>query len=179
MTIVATTGSADSHNDGFRFRRTAAAAGLTLCAGALIACSSTTPTATPATSSAAASVAASSAVTGSYPADKAQLCQARDQLKISITALNNPALLTAGTDGIKTALQQVQTSLTALVAAGKQDYQPQIDAVQTSLKDVETAVGKLGNGGGAQNLLAVGSAVSATGTSTSALFKELTAACGS
>ncbi len=155
------------------------ALGLVLCAGALIACSSSSPTGTPASTPTSSAAVATSPASGSYPADKAALCQARDQLKTSIAALTNPALLTGGAEGIKAALTQVQTDLQGVLAAGKQDYQAQIDALQSSLTSVQTAAGQLGNGGGAQTLLAVGSAISATGTAASSLFNELTAACGS
>ena len=181
MSFVSVPGSASRRSDQrFRAGRILPAVGLVLCAGALIACSSTTATTTGTTAASSSSVAvASPGAATSYPAGKEQLCQARDQLKISVTALTSPALLTGGAEGIKTALAQVQTDLQGLLAAGKQDYQPQIEAVQSSLKDVETAVGQLANGGGAQNMLAAGSAISATGTSAAALFKELTTACGS
>ena len=176
-----------SRRTGRWFRaRVLPALGLALCAGALVACTSGSPTGTTAatpTSSAAATTstaaATAAATSGSYPADKAELCQARDQLKTSITALTSPALLTGGTDGITTALTQVQTDLQGVLAAGKQDSQAQIDALQSSLTNVQTAVGQLADGGGAQNLVAVGSAISATGTASAALFNELITACGS
>ena len=116
----------------------------------------------------------------SYPADKQQICQARDQLTTSIAALTTPSLLTGGTAAIKTAVGQVQTDLTAVAAASKQDYQPQVTALQSSLQQLETAVGNLGSGGGAaQDLKTVATAIAATATAAGDLFTQLKTACGS
>ena len=144
----------------------------------LAGCNSAT---SPSTSSSAASSSASSAVSGStgYPAGKEQVCQARDQLKTSISALTNPTLLVGGADAIKAAVTQVQTDLGGIVAAGKQDYEPQVTAVQSSLDQLQTAVGNLGNGNVTQNIQAVGAAIAATGTAAADLFSQLKTTCGS
>jgi len=128
--------------------------------------------------SASASMAGSAGST-SYPAGKEQVCQARDQLKTSTTALTNPSLLTGGSTAIKAAVDQVQTDLTAVAAAGKQDYQPQVTAMQSSLQQLQTAVGNLGNGSASENLKTIGTAIAATGTAAGDLFTQLKTACGS
>src|SRR5450631_3015334 len=120
-------------------------------------------------SSASASTAGSAGST-SYPAGKEQVCQARDQLKTSTTALTNPSLLTGGSTAIKAAVDQVQIDLTAVAAAGKQDYQPQVTAMQSSLQQLQTAVGNLGNGSASENLKTIGTAIAATGTAAGDLF---------
>ena len=122
---------------------------------------------------------AGSAGSTSYPAGKEQVCQARDQLKTSTTALTNPSLLTGGSTAIKAAVDQVQTDLTAVAAAGKQDYQPQVTAMQSSLQQLQTAVGNLGNGSASENLKTIGTAIAATGTAAGDLFTQLKTACGS
>ena len=127
--------------------------------------------------SASASMAGSAGST-SYPAGKEQVCQARDQLKTSTTALTNPSLLTGGSTAIKAAVDQVQTDLTAVAAAGKQDYQPQVTAMQSSLQQLQTAVGNLGNGSASENLKTIGTAIAATGTAAGDLFTQLKTACG-
>ena len=134
-----------------------------------------------AASSSSASSSASSAASGStsYPAGKEEICGARDQLKTSIDALTKPALLLGGTDAIKAAVTQVQTDVNAVVAAGKQDYAPQVNALQTSVESLQTAVGNLGSGSVATNMQAVGSAIATTGMAASDLFTQLKAACGS
>ena len=158
----------------------AGAAAVTL-AVVLAGCSSSTSPSTSTTSSSSAATSASSAASGStsYPAGKEQICQARDQLKTSVTSLTNPTLLVGGTDAIKAAVGQVQTDLSAVVAAGKQDYEPQVTATQSSLNALQTAVGNLGNGSVTENMTAVGTAIASTGTAAAALFTQLKATCGS
>jgi hypothetical protein len=146
----------------------------------LAGCSSST---SPSTSSSASSSssAASSAASGStsYPAGKEEICGARDQLKTSIDALTKPALLLGGTDAIKAAVTQVQTDVGSVVAAGKQDYAPQVTALQTSVDSLQTAVGNLGSGNVTANMQAAGTAIAATGTAAADLFTQLKTACGS
>ena len=112
-----------------------------------------------------------------YPADKQEVCQARDQLKTSVDALAKPALLVQGSAAIKAAVDQVQTDLDALKAAAKTDYQPQITALQTSVHDLQTAVGNVGNGSVAQNMTSLGTAIATVGTDASALFTLLKTTC--
>ena len=150
----------------------------------LAGCSSNTSPSTSSSSAASSSSAsspASSAASGStsYPAGKEEICGARDQLKTSIDALTKPALLLGGTDAIKAAVTQVQTDVSAVVAAGKQDYAPQVNALQTSVESLQTAVGNLGSGSVATNMQAVGTAIATTGMAASDLFTQLKAACGS
>lgn len=157
---------------------TAAAALVVVLTLALTACSSNSPTVTT-TSTPTPSSAAEDSTASSYPAGKEEVCQARDGLTASMAALTDPALLTGGADGIKSALGQVQTSLTALAAAGKADYAPQIDALQSSLAEVQTALGDVGSGNVSTNLVAVGTAIGSAGSAASDLFSQLTTACGS
>ena len=170
-----------------RIRCVAVSAMVAALAIALAGCSSsTTPTPSTSTStgtgttpSASSTSPASSGTPSSYPAGKEQLCQARDQLKTSVASLTNPSLLQQGTVVIKAAVDQVQTDLNAVVAAGTQDYQPQVTALQSALQQLQSATGNLGNGNVSQNLQAVGTAIAATGTAAADLFGQLQATCGS
>ena len=168
-----------------RIRCVAVSAMVAALAIALAGCSSsTTPststsTSTGTTPSASSTSPASSGTPSSYPAGKEQLCQARDQLKTSVASLTNPSLLQQGTVVIKAAVDQVQTDLNAVVAAGTQDYQPQVTALQSALQQLQSATGNLGNGNVSQNLQAVGTAIAATGTAAADLFGQLQATCGS
>ena len=114
-----------------------------------------------------------------YPAGKEQVCQARDQLKSSVEALAKPSLLVGGTSSIKAAVTKVQDDLTSLKSAAKTDYKPQVDAVQTSVKDLQTAVSDHGSKSISQNLQDIGTAISNVGTTSSALFTQLKSSCGS
>jgi hypothetical protein len=168
----------------------AVAAALAVFAVTAAGCSSTSTSTSTSTSSSSSSTgstpsgSASSAKAGSstatsYPAGKEQVCQARDQLKTSITALTNPSLLLGGTSAIKSAVDQVQTDLTALGTAAKDDYKPQVSAMQTSMQSLETAMGDLGNGDVTKNLQTVGTDIAAVGTAAADLFTQLKATCGS
>ena len=199
MAAVAATSSGDGRPwVGSRYRSWrvtvrawALGAVLTLIAAAVAGCgSSTTPTSTsPSTSSSAASTSTPSAssaksATGtpsstSYPAGKEQICQARDQLKTSITALTDQSVLAAGTTAIKAAVDQVETDFDAVKTAAKQDYHAQVTDMQDALQQLQTAVGNLGNGDAAANLLAVGKAITATAAAAEDLFTQLKTACGS
>lgn len=149
-------------------------------------CSSTTGSSTSTSPAAAGSASISASATSSsagpsttpsYPAGKEQVCQARDNLKTSLAALTNPNLLAGGTNAIKAAVDQVQTDLTAVATAGKQDYQPQVASMQSALTDLQSAVTNIGNGSGIDNLAAIGTAIAATGTASGALFTQLKTAC--
>ena len=154
---------------------------VTVVAMAAVGCTSGNTTATTASSSSSSSsssTAAGSSVPATYPAAKQQLCQARDQLKASMQALTQPSLLTGGATAIKAAVAKAHTDLADLRTAAQQTYGPQVDAMQTALNQLETAAGTLGNGDAAQNLLAVRTAITSMGTSSTDLFTTLTAACG-
>jgi len=160
-----------------RFRVSTVALGMVFALLAVTgtACSSST---TPSATTSAATSAAASSSAANAPAGKEQICAARDQLKASVAALVNPALLTGGTAAIKGAVDKVQSDLDAVQEAGKQDYATEVDAVQSALQQLQTAVTKLGDGNATNNLQAVGTAIAATGTSAEALITKLNTACG-
>ncbi|MGS0687570.1 hypothetical protein ACVBEQ_20835 [Nakamurella sp. GG22] len=146
----------------------------------LTACSSSnSPTVTSNSADTQPSSSAPESGASTYPAGKEDVCQARDQLSASINALTDSALLTGGAAGIQAAVGEVQTSLTALVAAGKDDYGPQLDALQTALDQVQTAVGEVGNGNAATGLVGIGTAIGSVGSAASNLFTALRTTCGS
>jgi hypothetical protein len=140
--------------------------------------SSTTPSTTSSTPTSAAASAASSN-SADDPAGKEQVCAARDDLKTSVAALTDASLLTGGTTGIRAAVAQVQTNLTAVKTAGKDTYATAVDAMQSSVDQLQTAAGELGNGNVAENLQSVGTAIAATGLAAENLFTKLKTACGS
>jgi hypothetical protein len=156
------------------------AAGIAGCGSGTTATSSSSST----SSSSASSASSAKSTTGasssaSYPAGKEQICQARDELRTSITALTDQGLLTAGTTAIKASVAQVQTDFDAVKTAAKQDYHSQVTDLQDALQQLQTAVGNLGTGDAAANLLAVGKAVTATAAAAEDLFTQLKTACGS
>ena len=102
---------------------------------------------------------------------------ARTNLKSSVTALADPALLTKGKAGIQSALDTVKTNLDAVSSSARSAYQPQVDAVKSAVDDLETALGKFGSGSTASNIEAAGTAIASVGTTASALVSALQAEC--
>jgi hypothetical protein len=141
--------------------------------------SSSASSASTASSASSASSTKGTSSSASYPAGKEQICQARDQLRTSITTLTDQGLLAAGTTAIKASVEQVQTDFDAVKTAAKQDYHAQVTDMQDALQQLQTAVGNLGTGDAAANLLAVGKAVTATAAAAEDLFTQLKTACGS
>ncbi len=116
--------------------------------------------------------------TATYAPEQAQLCQARDQFQTSAGQLTDPALLSQGASAIGAAVDKMQNDLDALVTAARPELRPQIDAVQTSLEELRTAVGNLGSGDVAENLRNVTSAAAKVGSSSTQLLSELNTICG-
>ena len=110
---------------------------------------------------------------------KAAVCAARTDLKQSMQALADPALLTGGKSGIQSAVDKVKQDLDALESAAKSNYKPQVQAVKSSLDKVQTAAGDLGNGNLSDNLQALGNAISDLGSSVGTLASSLTTKCAS
>ena len=110
---------------------------------------------------------------------KQEVCAARADLKQSVTALADPALLTGGKAGIQSALDTVKTNLDAVSTAAQESYKPQVDAVKSAVGDLETAVSQIGNGSPSQTLQDVGSAITKVGSTSAALATSLKAACPS
>ena len=112
-------------------------------------------------------------------AGKQSVCTARSDLKSSVTALTNPALLTGGKAGIQAALDTVKTNLDAVASSAKSVYTPQVDAVKSAVNDLETALSKFGSGSLTSNLQAAGTAIASVGTTAAALIATLQAECPS
>lgn len=149
---------------------------------------STTPspaiTPSPATAASPASVASSSSKGGSsgsttYPAGKEDICRARDQLRTSIDQLTNTQLVAEGTNGLKAAVDQVQSDFDAVKAAAMDDYHAPVTALQSALQQLQTAVADVGNGDARQNLTAISTAITTTGAAAGNLFTQLKTDCGS
>ncbi len=160
--------------------RAAATAAMVVLTLVLTACSSSSnsPTVTSGSADAQPSSTAPEPGASTYPVGKEDVCQARDGLSASINPLTDPALLTGGTAGTQAAVGEVQTHLTALVAAGKDDDGPPLDALQTALDQVQIAVGEVGNGHAATALVGIGTAIGSVGTAASNLFTALRTTCG-
>jgi len=108
---------------------------------------------------------------------KQAVCTARAQLQQSVTALADPALLTQGKSAIQSQLDTVKTNLDAVSSTAGDVYKPQVDAVKSAIQDLESALGKLGNGNLSANLQAVGTAIAKVGSTSATLVTTLQTAC--
>jgi hypothetical protein len=110
---------------------------------------------------------------------KQAVCSARANLKQSVGALADPALLTGGKAGIQSALDTVKKNLDAVSSSAQQVYKPQVDAVKSAVSDLESAVSKIGSGSPTQTLQAVGTAITKVGSTSATLVTTLKTACPS
>ena len=105
--------------------------------------SATTATSTTVTSGTTTSTTSSSGTSTSGPSGataSAALCSARDSLKTSIQNLGNADVVKNGTSGLQDALTNVKNNLQAVKSAAGSDLQPQVNALQTSLDQLSTAI---------------------------------------
>ena len=109
--------------------------------------SGTSPTTT---SSAATSATTSATTSGSSPA-----CQSVNEFKTSISTLTNPSTYTGGKSSIQTALDSVKTSLNNVKTELKSGDKPKVDALQSSIGDLQKAIDNMS---GVSGISAVASA---------------------
>jgi hypothetical protein len=97
-----------------------------------------------------------------------ELCEERDNLKQSIADLSN--VVQEGTSAIDPAVDKISENLRALKDTAKSDFRNEIDAFETSLSDLGSAIEDVGSDGGVS---AVAQAVAAVGRTGSALVTSL------
>jgi hypothetical protein len=95
-------------------------------------------------------------------------CAARDELQTAIADLSNIDVVRNGTSAITDALTRIQTALGEVRSTAADDVQPQIDAFQQSLDQLQTAIG-----GGASQVTAIVRAVREVATTGSTLLTSL------
>ena len=150
-----------------------------LAMGALVAAcgsddSSSTSDSTSATSPAATSTADSTSDETSA-APSGDVCADREALRDSVAALADVDLVAEGTNGATSAISAVKDDLAALRTSAGSELEPEVQAVQDAVDDLETAVGNLDSGGASQAVTAVSDLVTSAGT----LFDSLEdGACG-
>jgi hypothetical protein len=97
----------------------------------------------------------SSTSTTKSATSKDAVCSARSKLKKNLKSLESPSLLTEGKSGIESELNGLGKDLDSLTSAAKTDYQPQVDAVKSSIDDLKTAIKDVGSGSLTDNIQAV------------------------
>lgn len=99
----------------------------------------------------------------------AELCSARDELRASISDLSNVDVVKNGTSAITSALDEIKQNLADVRSAAGSDVQPQIDALQSAVDQLQAALG----GSGAGRIPAVVSAVRDVATTGATLLRSL------
>jgi hypothetical protein len=107
------------------------------------------------------------------------VCTSKDSLQSSVTALENPSLLTEGKSAITSALDDVKSNLDKLSTAAKGEAQPQVDAVKSALTELQDAVGNFGNGSVTDNIQKTGTAITKVGSTSADLVTTLKQRCPS
>ena len=76
-------------------------------------------------------------------------------MSTSVDALTNLDVVAEGTNGVTAAVSDVKDDLAALGSSARAELEPQVQAVQDAVDDVETAVANLDSGGAAAAVTAV------------------------
>ncbi len=97
---------------------------------------------------------------GPVSSASAELCQAREQLRTSITDLSNVDVVKNGVSAITDQLDQIRSDLAAVKSAAGSDLRPQLDAFEQALDSLQTAVS---GSGSAQDIVAGVREVATTG----------------
>ena len=111
-------------------------------------------------------------------ADTSPVCQSVNALKSSITALTSPSTLTGGKSSIQAALDAVKTNVDNLPTTVKSGDKPKVEALQSSITDLQTAINSL-SGNGISGMTKVATAARNVATSAQALLTALEAGCPS
>lgn len=148
----------------------AVAACLALTAGCTS--SSSSKSTNPATTSPTTS-ATSSATTSNSKA----VCADYDALKQSLSNLTHINVLTAGRDGINAALSDVTSKLTTLKSSAQQEFEPQIDQLDTAVTQLKNTVSNLSSGNLAGSVKTIATQIAAIGTAGRNLGSAVASTC--
>jgi hypothetical protein len=113
--------------------------------------------------------------TGCGGSSKPAVCGKRDAVKTSVDNLTKLNPVTDGLGAVQTQLSAVQQSVKDLASAAGDQYKPQVTALQTSLKTLQSQITALGSNPSVPALTAVAPAAQQVATD----FKALTDAIGS
>ena len=96
-------------------------------------------------SSTTSTTAAATTAPGPVGSASAELCPARDDLRASISGLADVDVVRNGTSAITDALGQIRDDLDAVRSTAGADVQPQVDAFQQAVDELQTALGGSGS----------------------------------
>jgi hypothetical protein len=129
---------------------------------------STTAAATSRTTSRASTTTPANGATTSAAASD-ELCSARDSLGSSVQDLTSVDVVKNGTSSLQAAVSKVKDNLQTVKAEAGDELRPQVEAMETSLTQLQDAVSNVSSGG----IRAVSTALSDVGQTGSALLTSL------
>jgi hypothetical protein len=93
-----------------------------------------------------------------------EVCADREALRSSVAALEDLDVVAEGTNGLNAAVADVKEDLTELRASASDELQPQVQAVQDAVDELETAADNLDSAGASAALTAVANVATSTAT---------------
>jgi hypothetical protein len=121
----------------------------------------------------------SSSSSSSSTTPKQKVCADKDALQSSAKHLVDPSVLSGGKSSINSALDDVNHDLDSLKTSAKASLQPQVDAVQSAVDQLKTAVQGFGSGSLASNISKATDAGSKVVSSAGKLASSLADQCPS
>ena len=92
------------------------------------------------------------------------VCADREALRSSVADLTDVDLVAEGTNGVEPAVEAVKEDLAALRSSAESELEPEVQAVEDAVDELETAVADLGSGGAAEAATAVSDLAEAAST---------------
>lgn len=108
--------------------------------------------------------AAGSTASESSTAVSGDVCADREALRSSVADLTDVDLVAEGTNGVEPAVEAVKEDLAALRSSAESELEPEVQAVEDAVDELETAVADLGSGGAAEAATAVSDLAEAAST---------------
>ena len=103
------------------------------------------------------------------------VCADREALRESVDALANVDVVAEGTNGVTAAVSEVEDDLAALRSSASDELEPQVQAVQEAVDELETAAADVDSGGASAAVAAVSEL---TGSVATLLASLEAGACG-
>jgi len=110
----------------------------------------------------------------SEPSAEEQFCSASDDLRASVSALTELDLLAEGTDGVGSALDEIEAAAGELTDSAPAAAEEEVTALETAVDGLGTALSDLGGDLSVDNLSGVSDAVGDVGRAASGVYEKLT-----
>ena len=107
----------------------------------------------------------------------ASVCESRDELRTSVTALGDVDILSDGTNGLEAAADDVRSALDGLGQSAEDEFGDEVDAVQAALGDLGDALRSFGDQPRSEAVSAVSDAATQLRDTATTLGDELQNAC--